>query len=65
MELIIKEIIVGKYAYDTAVCENGLQIVVERGTADKFVGKKVKFENGVLTEVIEPVKVQSMKKPLR
>ena len=65
MELIIKEIIVGKYEYDTAVCENGFQIVVERGAANKFVGKKVKFENGVITEVAEPVKVQSIKKPVR
>ena len=64
MEVIIKEIIVGKYEYDTAICENGLQVVINKGQ-DKLVGKKVKIENGVLTEVTEPVKVQSIKRPIR
>lgn len=56
MEIIIKEIVTGKFEYDTVVCENGLQIVVKRGTAKEFVGKKVKYENGVFTEITEPVK---------
>lgn len=51
----IKEIIVGKYEYDTAICDNGLQIVINKGQ-NKFAGKKVKIENGILTEVVEPAK---------
>ena len=57
MIVTIKEIVAGRDNYDTAICDN-IQIVVERGTADKFVGKKVKFENGVFTEITEPAKFQ-------
>lgn len=59
MEVIIKEIIIGKYEYDTAICDN-IQIAIKKGQ-EKFVGKKVKIEKGICTEVAEPVKVQPAK----
>ena len=52
MVVEIREIIVGKYEYDTAICDNDLQIVIEKGQ-EKFAGKKVKIENGILTEVVK------------
>lgn len=55
MVVEIKEIIVGKYEYDTAVCNDGLQIVIKKGQ-EKFAGKKVKIEDGILTEAISYVK---------
>ena len=51
MVVEIKEIVVGKYEYDTAICD-GLQVVIKKGQ-ESFAGKKVKIENGILTEVIE------------
>lgn len=66
MIVTIKEIVAGRDNYDTAICDN-IQIVVERGTADKFIGKKVKFENGVFTEINEqPARPQQpVKKPVK
>lgn len=63
MEVTIKDIIIGKYEYDTAICDN-MQVVINKGQ-EKFIGKKVKIENGVCTEIVEPVKVQPVKKPIR
>jgi hypothetical protein len=61
MEVIIKEIVTGKFEYDTAICECGLQVVVNKGSADKFVGKKVKIKNGVITEIAETINDQLVK----
>ena len=61
MVVEIKEIIVGRYEYDTAICD-GLQIVIKKGQ-EKFVGKKVKIEDGILTEVVNTTKtVEPVKK---
>ena len=55
MEVFIKEIIVGKYEYDTAICDNQ-QIVINKGQ-ERFAGKKVRIENGVCTEIsVQPAK---------
>lgn len=59
MEVIIKEIIVGKYEHDTAICDK-CQVVIKKGQ-EKFIGKKVKIKNGICTEVAEPVKAQPAK----
>lgn len=61
MEVIIKEIVVEKGELDTVICTNGLQIVTKKGVADRFVGKKVKYENGVFTEI----GTQPVKKPIK
>ena len=55
MVVEIKEIIIGTYEYDTAVCADGTQVVINKGQ-DKFIGKKVKIENGVCTEINVQVK---------
>lgn len=65
MEVIIKEIIVGKFECDTVICEDGLQVVVQKGSANNFIGKKVKIENGVCTGIAEAVKIQPVKKLIK
>lgn len=55
MVVEIKEIIVGKYEYDTAICSDGLQIVIKKGQ-EHFAGKKVNVKDGILTEIVDPAK---------
>lgn len=59
MEVIIKDIVVEKGEYDTAICDN-IQIVIKKGQ-EKFIGKKVKIENGICTEI----GTQPVKKPIK
>ena len=51
--MIIKEIIPATLSdYDTAILDNGTQIVINRGQ-DSMIGKNVEIKNGVVTEVTE------------
>ena len=49
--MVIKEIIPATLSdYDTAILDNGTQIVIKRGQSD-MIGKNVEINNGVVKEV--------------
>lgn len=58
--MIIKEIVTGTLSdYDTAILDNGTQIVIKRGQ-NAMVGKNVEIKNGVITE-IKDISVKKVK----